>query len=130
MASRDVVLSDDASLVPNIEIGTILRRYREIASQVVADQGGRGELSEIRRQLIRRFSACAVLAEREETALVNGKKFDVGRFVLLCSLLAKLAGQLGIDPRPRTIMPPNLSDYLELTKNIGGSNGKHTGAVE
>jgi hypothetical protein len=130
MASRDVVLSDDSSLVPNIEIGTILRRYREIASQVVADQGGRNALSEIRRQLIRRFSACAVLAEREETALVNGKKFDVGRFVLLCSLLAKLAGQLGIDRRPRSIMPPNLSDYLEVAKKTGGCNGRPTGAAE
>ena len=47
--------------------------------------------SELRRQLIRRFSAACVLAEELEGRLARGEEIDVERHALLCSSLVRLA---------------------------------------
>ena len=62
----------------------ISRRFRGIANAVLADQGGASECSELRRQLIRRFSAACVLAEELEGRLARGEEIDVERHALLC----------------------------------------------
>ena len=44
----------------------IARRFRDIASAILVDQGGEAQCSESRKQLVRRFAAAAVLAEQME----------------------------------------------------------------
>jgi hypothetical protein len=88
------------------------RRYKDLTSQMVADQGGRDRCSEARLQLIRRFAACAVLAEVLEGKLATGAAIDVAEHALLSSTLVRLASRIGIDRRAKTIVP-DLRDYLE-----------------
>jgi hypothetical protein len=90
----------------------IARRYRDISSAIVADQGGIDRLAEARLQLIRRFAACAVMAEQMESLLANGKKIDIGEHALLTSSMVRVAQRIGINRRAREIMP-SLSQYLE-----------------
>lgn len=89
----------------------IARRYRDIVAAIATDQGGADRLSEARLQLVRRFSAAAVLAEEMEAKLANGEQIDISQHALLCSSLVRLAQRIGIDRRARNITP-SLSDYL------------------
>ena len=102
--SRDVSLNVDGRSV-------IARRYREIASAIMADQGGADRCSESRQQLIRRFAAAAVLAEQMEAQLARGEKIDIAKHALLCCTLVRLAHGIGLDRVPRELTP-TLADYL------------------
>jgi hypothetical protein len=90
----------------------VARRYRDISSAILADQGGLEQCSESRLQLIRRFSAAAVLAEQMEARLANGEEIDISEHALLCSTLTRLSTRLGIDRRAREITPDPL-DYAQ-----------------
>ena len=106
-------LTNKKDLLPGVDGRTVIyRRFRDIASQIAADQGGLEELSEARLQLVRRFAATAVLAEQLEAELANGGEIDVERHALLCSTLTRLAQRIGIDRRTRNITP-TLSQYME-----------------
>jgi hypothetical protein len=48
---------------------------RYIASAILVDQGV--DVSESRKQLIRRFAAASVLAEQLESKLANGQQIDI-----------------------------------------------------
>ena len=90
----------------------IARRYRDIANQIVADQGGRDMCSESRRQLIRRFAAAAVLAEQMEARLANGEEIDISEHALLTSTMVRVAQRIGVDRIPRDVSSPSLADIL------------------
>ena len=106
-------ITNHKDLLPDIDGRSLVaRRYRDIASQVVADQGGLEQVSEARAQLIRRFAAAAVLAEQMESKLANGEEINIQDHALLCSTLVRVAQRIGIDRRARTIVP-DLKDYLE-----------------
>jgi hypothetical protein len=95
----------------------IARRFRDIATAILVDQGGAELCSESRRQLIRRFSAACVLAEDLEGRLARGEEIDVERHALLCSTLTRLAQRIGIDRRARNVTPA-LRDYLEESGTV------------
>lgn len=98
--------------MPNIDgRSAIARRYRDIVASIIADQGGADQCSESRLQLIRRFAACAVLAEQIEAQLANGATIDVQQHSLLCSTLTRLITRLGIDRVARDAVP-SLAEYL------------------
>jgi hypothetical protein len=82
---------------------TVARRYRDIASQILADQGGEAVCSETRQQLIRRFSAAAVIAEQMESALANGEAINVTEHCQLSSTMVRIAHRIGVDRIPRDI---------------------------
>jgi hypothetical protein len=106
-------VSNGRDVLPDVDGRTLIaRRYRDICAAITSDQGGAGRLSEARAQLIRRFSAAAVLAEQMEAQLARGEGIDVAQHALLCSSLVRLAQRIGIDRRTRTIVP-DLKDYLE-----------------
>ena len=91
---------------------SIARRFRDIAAAILVDQGGAELCSELRRQLIRRFSAACVLAEELEGRLARGEEIDVERHALLCSTMTRLAQRIGIDRRTRNVTPA-LRDDLD-----------------
>src|SRR6266550_1088460 len=63
-------VSNGRDVLPDVDGRSLVaRRYRDIVSTVASDQGGAEQLSEARLQLIRRFSAAAVLAELMEARL-------------------------------------------------------------
>jgi hypothetical protein len=83
----------------------ISRRFRDIASAIIVDQGGIEQCSESRKQLVRRFAAACCLAELEEAKLARGEEIDVSAHALLCSTLTRLASRIGLDRTPRDITP-------------------------
>lgn len=85
-------------LLPDIDGRRLIaRRFRDIASAVASDMGGVERLSEVRKQLIRRFAAASVLAEQREARMARGEEIDLVRYALLCSTLIRLAGRIGLD---------------------------------
>jgi hypothetical protein len=110
---RSRITNGHAAMLPGVKgTSAMARRFKDIASQIVADQAGLTECSEVRLQLIRRFAASAVLAEAQEARLANGEKIDVARHALLCSTLTRLAQRIGIDRRSKIIGDTTLQDYL------------------
>jgi hypothetical protein len=105
-------VSNGRDVLPDVDgRGVIARRYRDIMSAIVIDQGGSDRISEARLQLIRRFSAAAVLAETMESKLANGEQIDINEHATLSSTLVRLAQRIGIDRVPKDISP-TLSEYL------------------
>ena len=87
----------------------VYRRFRDIANQILTDQGG--TCSESKLQLIRRFAAAAVLAEQLETDLANGKEIDVQQHSTLSSTLVRLSNKIGIGRIAKNVTP-DLTDYI------------------
>jgi hypothetical protein len=112
---RDRV-SNGRDILPGVDgRSSIARRYREITSAILTDNGGPEFVSEARTHLVRRFAAVAVQAERIEAELVNGEEIDIYAHMLLCSTAARLASRIGLDRIPRDITP-TLNDYLRPTE--------------
>ena len=86
------------------------RRFKDIASQLVIDFGS--DLAEARLQLVRRFSACCVMAEMIEARMVSGEQYDADEHAKLVSSLCRLALKLGIDRVPKNCTP-SLQQYLD-----------------
>jgi hypothetical protein len=88
----------------------IAKRYREIMSAIVVDQGGPNLCSATMLELIRPFSATAVLAEQLEVRLAAGEKFNSAEHCLLSSTLCRLAARIGIRRVPRSVETPSLRE--------------------
>jgi hypothetical protein len=88
-------ITNGRDVLPNVDGRSIIaRRFRDIVSAMVADQGGTDQCSESRIQLIRRFAAAAVLAEQMEAELARGKSIDIRESMhcsapLWCALRAR-----------------------------------------
>ena len=94
----------------------IVRRYKDIATAVIADQGGVETCSESRLQLIRRFAGVAVLAEECEANIAKGQPIDISDYATLCSTLVRISNRVGINRVPK-ILTPSVHDYLERRRN-------------
>jgi hypothetical protein len=106
-------MTNGTALLPDVDgRSAIARRFKDITSGILADQGGADLCSETRKQLIRRFAAAAVIAEQLEAALVRGEAINVQEHALLCSTLTRLATRIGINRTPRDVTP-SLRDYLD-----------------
>jgi hypothetical protein len=80
-------------------------------SAIFIDQGGEDRCSESRKQLIRRFTAAAVLAEQMEARLCSGEEVNIPDHALLTSSLVRVAQRIGINRVAKIV--PTLSDYLD-----------------
>jgi hypothetical protein len=100
-------LTNGKDLLPDLDgRSAMARRFKDIIGQIITDQGGLGRCSESRLQLVRRFSAACVLAERLESRIANGQDVNISEHALLCSTLHRLAGRIGINRRPKPIPSP------------------------
>jgi hypothetical protein len=105
-------MTNGIALLPSIDgRSAIARRFKDITSAILADQGGAEQCSETRLQLVRRFAAAAVLAEHLESRLANGEQIDIQEHALLCSTLTRLAQRIGTERRQRDVTP-SLQQYL------------------
>jgi len=106
-------ITNGADILPGVDGRSLIaRRYRDIISAIIVDQGGAGQLAEARQQLIRRFAAASVLAEEMEARLANGQQVDISEHSTLSSTLVRLASRIGIDRIARTFTP-TVGDYIE-----------------
>jgi hypothetical protein len=100
--------------LPGVDGRTVIfRRFKDIARQIAKDQGGLEELSEVRLQLVRRFAAAAVTAERLEAKLADGGDLNIDEHSRLVSSMVRLAARIGVDRRSKNVTPM-LSDYLDM----------------
>jgi hypothetical protein len=105
-------VSNGPSFLPDVDGRSLIaRRYRDIAQAILTDQGGADQVSEARLQLVRRFSAAAVLAEQLEARLANGEDIDIAEHALLCSTLVRVANKIGINRIPKDL-GPTLGDLI------------------
>ena len=101
-------------VLPGIDNRSLVaRRYRDIMSAIVLDQGGLDMCSATLLELIRRFAASAVLAEQLEAKLACGEVINSAEHALLSSTLCRLAHRIGIKRIPRDIGGPTLGDLLK-----------------
>jgi len=113
-------ITNGADILPDVDGRSVIaRRYRDIASAILVDQGGKDQCSESRQQLIRRFAAAAVIAEQMEADLANGKQIDISEHALLCSTLVRVARQIGVNRIPKNITP-SLDAYLAAKQQEAG----------
>ena len=106
-------IGNGSALLPGIDGRSLIaRRYGEISLAILIDQGGVEACSEARQQLIRRFSASAVLAEQLEAKLANGEQIDINEHAKLVSTMVRVAKRIGIDRIARDVTP-TLSEYLQ-----------------
>jgi hypothetical protein len=105
-------VTNGRDLLPDIDgRSAMARRFKDITSAIIVDQGGLDQCSESRLQLVRRFAAAAVLAERMESRLANGEDIFIEKHSLLCSTLVRISQRIGINRVPKTISP-SLADLL------------------
>src|SRR6266576_3237278 len=105
-------LSNGTKLLPDLDgRSAMARRFKDITTAVLIDQGGADQCSESRLQLVRRFAAAALLAEQMESRLANGEQIDIQEHALLCSTLTRLAQRIGIERRARDVTPPDPLQY-------------------
>lgn len=106
-------VTNGGDLLPDVDGRSVIaRRYRDIASAILVDQGGADRCSESRKQLVRRFAAAAVLAEQMEARLARGESININEHALLCSTLVRVAQRIGINRVPKNIVP-TVAEYLE-----------------
>jgi hypothetical protein len=116
-------LSNGRDLLPDVDGRSVVaRRYRDIIGAVISDQGGSEHLSEVRLQLIRRFSGASVLAEQMEARVALGEQIDMREYSLLVSTIVRVAQRLGLERRPRNVIP-SLGQYLS-NKQAHGVEGE------
>jgi hypothetical protein len=106
-------VSNGGDVLPNTDGRSfVVRRYRDITDAIFVDQGGEDRCSESRKQLIRRFAAAAVIAERMEAELANGGMINITEHAQLSSTLVRIAQRIGINRRLKNVTPA-LGDYLD-----------------
>jgi hypothetical protein len=106
-------VTNGAEVLPGVDGRSLIaRRYHDIASAIIADQGGADHLSEARLQLVRRFAAAAVIAEQMEAKLASGAEINIVEHAQLSSTLVRIASHIGINRIPKSITP-SLADYLD-----------------
>lgn len=111
-------VTNGKELLPGVDgRSPIAKRFRDIASAILIDQGGVDRCSESRKQLIRRFAAAAVLAEQVEAKLANGEDIDIQQHATLSSTLVRLAQRIGIE-RVAKDVELNLGDFMRMASMI------------
>jgi len=90
---------------------TVMRRYKEVLSQIVADLGG--DISEAENIIVRRACTIAVWCEQIEAAMVNGKDINISEFTTATNALRRLLQDIGLERRARNITPTLSRYFLE-----------------
>lgn len=98
-------ISNHTDLLPEIVDGrsSAARRFRDLVSAYLSDQGGLGQCSEVKIGLLRRLAAVTVQAEILEARMVNGEEVDVGTLCTLASTTVRLSQRLGLERVPREV---------------------------
>ena len=86
----------------------MVRRYRDILSQLVSDMGG--DPSEAQLQIARRAASIAIWCEDKDAAAANGEPFDITAYGTAANALRRLLADLGLERRARSV-PPTLAEY-------------------
>jgi hypothetical protein len=110
-------VTNNAALLPDIDGRSALaRRFKDIASQILVDQGGAARCSESRTQLVRRGRRLFGRADGEPSH--QRWRIDIQAHALLCSTLARLGSRIGLGRIAKDITP-SLAEYLSRKSDEG-----------
>ncbi|MEH6950708.1 hypothetical protein V4R08_05085 [Nitrobacter sp. NHB1] len=108
-------VTNGASLLPNVDGRTFwVRRYRDLNSLLLSDQGGEENASEARRMLVRRAACLAVELERREAVIAEAGEATDNQLEVYgrtSNTLRRLLESLGLERRARDITP-SLDQYI------------------
>jgi hypothetical protein len=105
-------VTNGADVLPNVDgRSEIARRFFDVLTQIISDQGGVERMAEVRLQLCRRFAACAVLAENQEAAVARGETINITEHAQLVSSLVRVSNRIGVGRRAKEVVP-SLERYL------------------
>lgn len=88
----------------------VMRRYREILSQLVTDMGG--DPSEAKSIIAKRSATLAVWCEQAEATMAEGGDINIGEFTTATNALRRLLVDIGLERKAKDITP-TLKQYLE-----------------
>jgi hypothetical protein len=109
--SQRSLATNHADLLPGLDgRSSAARRFRDLVSNFVVDQGGLDLVSEIKLGLLRRLAATTVQCELLEAQMVNGQPVDVPTLCTLASTAMRLSVRLGLERQPKPV--ETLQDYL------------------
>jgi hypothetical protein len=112
-------VTNHADLLPDLDgRSSAARRFRDLVSAFVADQGGLDQCSEVKLGLVRRLAAVTVAAELHEARMVNGVPVNNAELCALASTSLRLSSRLGLDRVPKDVSGPSLGDMLRADLRI------------
>jgi hypothetical protein len=85
--------------------GPVARRFKDLVALVTNDLGGPSELSESKRQIIRRIASLSVWCESQEAVMADGNKIDIAEFGRTANSLRRLCESIGLKRTARDITP-------------------------
>ncbi len=91
------------------------RRWRDLFERITKETLAQGRKTEAARQLVRRATMLAFLAERMEGAVVRGEPIDEGNYVRIAGALSRCYVALGLQPDvtgDNADTGPSLVEYL------------------
>jgi hypothetical protein len=86
--------------------------FDKIIADVVADLGGRDQLSSLELSLVESFAACHIQIEALNCRVLVGETISLADLCTLISTQTRVASRLGLSRRPRDVSTPSLSAYL------------------
>ena len=87
----------------NDKRGPVARRFRDLVHEVTTDLGGPGELTEAKRQIVRRIASMSVWCESEEAKMADGEEIDIDKFQRTSNSLRRLCETIGLERTPRDV---------------------------
>jgi hypothetical protein len=106
--------TNHADLLPGLDgRSSAARRFRDLVSAFIQDQGGLDQCSEIKLGLLRRLAATTVQSELLEAQMVNGEPVDIATLCTLASTAMRLSVRLGLERQAKPI--ESLQAYLTRT---------------
>jgi hypothetical protein len=117
--SQRSLATNHADLLPGLDgRSSAARRFRDLVSSYVVDQGGLDLVSEIKLGLLRRLAATTVQCELLEAQMVNGRSVDIATLCTLASTAMRLSVRLGLERQPKPV--ETLHEYLTRKYSDGG----------
>jgi hypothetical protein len=87
------------------------RRYSAVLGALYSDLGGEAHLSEVQKQLARRFATLALWCDIQDATALAGGKLDPDLYGRVAGHARRIAETLGVKRVARDVTP-RLSDYL------------------
>jgi hypothetical protein len=106
--------------LPGIDGRTLMaRRWQELATNLIVDQGGEESCSTTKLILLKRLAATAAMLEELEARYISSDPIDIDKYISLSQLAARLANTIGLARKAKSV--PDLGEYI---------NGRRSRVIE
>lgn len=104
-------LSANQEYLPNVDGRSVLaRRWRDVAANLISDQGGIEAVSTARLHLIKRLAGITSMLEEVEAKYVRGEPIDMDAYLAMVNASVRLSNTIGLNRKTKQV--PDLQEYL------------------